>query len=118
MSRSSAILLIVLFVLSACRSVEPVNTYETEDLVVVQHNEYNNYLLLVYRDPLGQTKHVLRRNGVAEMMLTYTIEGEIKFKARGKKEKTIDAVEAGRLTHRINSLLKASEDGGAIITSI
>ena len=46
-------------------------TYETEDLVVVEHNAYNNYMLMVYKDPLGQTRHVLRRNGITEMVVRY-----------------------------------------------
>lgn len=103
--------------LTACKTVETYEQYEAEDLLVVQHNEFNKYALLVYRDPLGQTKHVLRRNGVTELVLTYTIEGEIRLKARGKKERLIEATEAGRLTHRINSLLSASEDGAAVVTS-
>lgn len=75
--------------------------------MVVQHNDYNNYLLMVYRDPLGQTKHVLRKDGITEIVLTYTIEGAILLETRGKKEKKIEAVEAGRITQRINSLLEA-----------
>ena len=117
MLRPLWILLVALLACSACRSTEPFYSYEAEDLIVVQHNDYNKYLLLVYRDPLGQTKHVLRRNGVTEMVLTYTIDGRIKFKARGQKERIIGAVEAGRLTHRINSLLNAREDGAGIVTS-
>ena len=117
MLRPLFLLLFVLCSISGCRSLEPVQHYEAEDLLVVQHNDFNKYALLVYRDPLGQTKHVLRRNGVTELVLTYTIEGEILLKTRGKKERLIDATEAGRLTHRINSLLNATEDGGAVVTS-
>ena len=117
MRRPYFLFAIILISCSACRSVEPIYQYEAEDLVVVQHNDFNNYLLLVYRDPLGQTKHVLRRNGVTEIVLTYTIEGDILLKTRGQREKIIDAIEAGRLTYRINGLLQASEDGGSVVTS-
>jgi hypothetical protein len=103
--------------LSACSRLDTTSAYESEELVVVQHNAYNQYLLLVYRDPLGQTRHVLRRNGVTEMILTYKMEGIIKLKIRGKRERSIEAVEAGRLTQRINSLLKASEEGNGQVTS-
>ena len=85
--------------------------------MAVQHNEYNDYILLVYRDPLGQTRHVLRRHGVTEMVLTYTIEGRIILKARGKKEREIKPTEAGHITQRINGLLNASEFGKARIAS-
>ena len=116
--RYPAIALLLLFCFtSACATVEPL-PYEAEDLMVVQHNDYNNYMLLVYRDALGQTKHVLRRNGITEVVLTYTIEGDIELKARGKKIKKIEAIEAGHITQRINSLLKAESSDKAGIASI
>ena len=102
---------------SGCASTEETNYFEAEDLMAVQHNDYNDYLLLVYRDPLGQTRHVLRRHGVTEIVLTYTIEGEIKLKARGKKERLIKPLEAGHITQRINGLLNAREDGAAVVAS-
>ena len=73
---------------------------------------------MVYRDAIGQTRHVLRRAGICELVITYEIDGTIRMKARGKRERKIDAPEAGRLTYRINSLLKAREEGGDILTSI
>ena len=84
----------------------------------VQHNDYNDYILLVYRDPLGQTRHVLRRHGVTEVVLTYTIEGKIKLKARGKKERLIQPLEAGHITQRINGLLNAREGNATMVASI
>ncbi len=62
---------------------------------------------MVYKDRLGQTRQVLRRNGVTEMVVQYTIDGNITVKARGKKERQIEVVEAGHITQRINSLLQA-----------
>ncbi len=116
--RYSVICLLVLFFMTpGCASVEPL-PYEGEDLMVIQHNDYNNYILMVYRDALGQTKHVLRRNGMTEIVLTYTIEGTIELKARGKKLKEIEAIEAGHITQRINSLLKAESYEKAGIASI
>ena len=110
-------LLVFIGLTSACASVEPL-PYEAEDLMVIQHNDYNSYMLMVYRDALGQTKHVLRRNGITEVVLTYTIEGTIELKARGKKLKTIEAIEAGHITQRINSLLKAESVDKSGIASI
>ena len=106
-----------LIMCAGCASVEETNYFEAEDLMAVQHNDYNDYLLLVYRDPLGQTRHVLRRYGITEMVLTYTIEGKIKLKARGKKEREIKPTEAGYITQRINGLLNASEHGKTRIAS-
>jgi hypothetical protein len=91
---------------------------ESDDLLVIQHNTYNDYLLMVYRDVLGQTRHVLRRGGICEVVLTYELDGSIRLKTRGKRERKIDAYEAGRLTLRINSLLRAREEGGEVLTSI
>lgn len=109
---------ISLLLCTGCKSVEQVNYFEAEDLMAVQHNDYNDYILLVYRDPLGQTRHVLRRHGITEMVLTYTIEGKIKLKARGKKERVIQALEAGHITQRINGLLNAREGSGAVVASV
>lgn len=111
------ILFILLFGLSACSGIDATRAYETEELVVVQHNDYNKYLLLVYRDPIGQTRHVLRRNGITEMILTYTLEGQIRLKTRGQKERKIEPMEAGTITQRINSLLNATEGGDGLVTS-
>ena len=86
-----------------------------DDLLAVRHNDQNDYMLLVYRDPIGQTRHVLRRNGVCEIVMTYTIDGKILLKTRGKKEGDISPVEAGRITQRINNLLKKKQ--GGLLTS-
>ncbi len=112
------ILVFSLFACAGCATVENTNYFEAEDLMAVQHNDFNDYLLLVYRDPLGQTRHVLRRHGVTEMVLTYTIEGRIKLKTRGKRERFIKAIEAGHITQRINGLLNTREDGNAVVASI
>ena len=117
MPRILPIIAVFLITCVGCRSVEETNYFEAEDLMSVQHNDYNDYILLVYRDPLGQTRHVLRRYGITEMVLTYTIEGKIVLKARGKKERVIKPTEAGHITQRINGLLNASEPGQARVTS-
>lgn len=114
-NRMRILFLLLVCLASGCAGTTSVlETYETEDLVVVEHNAYNNYMLMVYKDPLGQTRQVLRRNGVTEMVVQYTIDGNITVKARGKKERQIEVVEAGHITQRINSLLqaKSSEQRG------
>ena len=117
MARTFLLFVAIIIATAGCASVEETNYFEAEDLMAVQHNDYNDYILLVYRDPLGQTRHVLRRYGITEMVLTYTIEGDILLKTRGKKERTIKPTEAGHITQRINSLLSAQEDGKARIAS-
>ena len=111
------ILALAVLMCVGCATVEETNYFEAEDLMSVQHNEFNDYILLVYRDPLGQTRHVLRRYGITEIVLTYTIEGKIVLKARGKKEREIKPTEAGHITQRINGLLNASEPGQTRIAS-
>ena len=109
----------VFFVLlQGCASSEILESYETDDLISIQHNEYNNCLLMVYRDQLGQTTNVLRRNGVTEIVLTYTLDGYIVLKMRGEKTRKIEVNEAGHITHRINSLLNAGEEKAGSIASI
>lgn len=114
----STVLLLSACLLCGCAAPLSFSTYESEDLLSIQHNEYNNYMLMVYRDALGQTRHVLRRNGVAEIVLTYTLEGNIELKTRGKKVKLIQAIEAGHVTQRINSLLQAGPSEKSDIASI
>ena len=117
MPRFFPVIAAFLIACSGCATVEETNHFEAEDLMAVQHNDYNDYLLLVYRDPLGQTRHVLRRHGVTEMVRTYTIEGKIRLKARGKKEREIKPMEAGHITQRINGLLNAREAGRTRVAS-
>lgn len=105
MKRAAALLVLTSCLLGACTSTEALNTYERDELIAVKHNHDNGYTLLVYRDPLGQTRHVLRREGVYELTMTYTLEGIIELKERGSNERELEATEANRLTRRINDLL-------------
>ena len=118
MTKLIALLATLIMLFNGCKSVEVPTYFESEDLMAVQHNGYNDYSLLVYRDALGQTRHVLRRHGITEMVITYTIEGSIKLKPRGKRERLIKAPEAGQITQRINSLLNASAPGSTVVASI
>ena len=111
MNRSLTVLALAVFLLSGCASAGYMAEYEGEDLLAVRHNEDNDYMLLVYRDTIGQTRQVLRRNGVCEIVMTYTIDGKILLKRRGKKENNISPKEAGRITHRINRLLQKKPNG-------
>ena len=108
MCRQSIRLLAIVCLLSGCASITTtLPEYEANDLMVVHHNEYNNCLLMVYRDALGQTQHVFRKDGVTEIVLTYKMDGAIELKMRGSKLKVIEPAEAGLITQRINSLLEA-----------
>ena len=112
------LLLVICSLLSGCAATDPLVAYEADDLMVVKHNEYNNYVLMVYRDPLGQTRHVLRRNGITELTVHYAMDGQIQVKLRGQKPRKIDAFEAGRIIQRINSLLSAKSKGAAVLTRV
>ncbi len=105
MRRYAVIPIVISFMLSACAGTDALRTYEHDDLVSVQHNEANSYTLLTYLDSLGQTRQVLRRHGVCELVVTYTFTGEILLKERGREERVIEAVEASRITRHINAAL-------------
>lgn len=105
MYRSTALLALLLSLTAACASTNEIATYEHDDLISVQHNDENSYTLLIYRDAVGQTRHVLRRSGICELVVTYTLTGDILMKERGEGERVITAVEASRLTHHINTLI-------------
>ncbi len=95
--------------LGACTAMEPLTAYESDELVAVKHNQDTDCTLLIYRDPLGQTRHVFRKHGVFEFGLTYTLEGGIHLKERGRAERDIEAIEASRITNHINKLLSVQK---------
>ena len=74
-------------------------------------------MLLIYQDAEGQKRHVVRRNGVCEIVLTYIHEGDIRIKTRGKKERKVDANEASRITDRINMMLQVRRRKGQVLGS-
>jgi len=110
MKRHAILWIVMSFVLGACAETDVVRTYERDDLVSVQHNNANSYTLLTYLDALGQTRQVLRRHGVCEIVVTYSLTGEILLKERGRGERVIGAVEASRITRHINAVLGISDE--------
>ena len=105
-----AVLFILLPVLlGACTAMEPLASYERDELVAVKHNQDTDCTLLINRDPLGQTRHVFRKHGIFEFGLTFTLEGGIYLKERGRGEREIEAIEASRVTNRINNLLRVQK---------
>lgn len=107
----SKMLLLVLMpcLLCACTSNALLTSYESDELVSVRHNQNTSCTLLIYRDPLGQTRHVFRRYGIFEFGLTFTHEGGIMLKERGRHERPIEAIEANRVTRHINTLLQVRQ---------
>ena len=99
------LLLVPCLCLAACRTTEALKPFEL-DLVSMIHNSENGYTLLVYEDGLGDVRHVLRREGICEAIITYTPRGAIKLKERGRQERRIDSYTASQLTKQINDLLK------------
>lgn len=118
MRRAAFYLILFCTLLAGCASTDSLAAYEADDLMLVKHNDYNNYVLMVYRDPLGQTRHVLRRNGITELVVTYRMDGGVLMKLRGQKTREVEVLEAGRIIQRINSLLTAKNKGAGVITSI
>lgn len=109
MNRHAVLLLALPFLLGACATTDALTSYESDELVAVKHNQHTDCTLLIYRDPLGQTRHVFRKHGVFEFGLTFTLEGDIILKERGRGEREIQAFEASRVTNRINHLLGAQK---------
>ena len=109
MKRSSVLLVLMPLLLAACMSSEGLTVYESDELVAVKHNQHSDCTLLIYRDPMGQSRHVFRKHGVFEFGILYTLEGEILLKERGRQERSIKAFEADRVTKRINSLLRVNK---------
>ena len=106
MKRYAVLLILLPVLLGACTASGTLITYESDELVAVKHNQDTDCTLLIYRDPLGQTRHVFRKHGVFEFGLTFTLEGGIYLKERGRGEREIEAVEASRVTNHINNLLR------------
>ena len=111
MKRLALLLILTPLLLGACTSTESlVNVYESDELISVRHNQNSDCTLLVYRDPIGQTRHVFRKHGVFEFGLTFKIDGGIVLKERGRTERSIEAVEASRVTQRMNTLLQVQKE--------
>ncbi len=109
MKRYAALLILLPVLLGACTVTETLTTYERDELVAVKHNQDTDCTLLIYRDPLGQTRHVFRKHGIFEFGLIFTLEGGIYLKERGRGERQIEAVEASRVTNHINNLLRVQK---------
>lgn len=101
-----ALALCLAALLGACTGPAALNAYERDQLVSVRHNSQNEYTLIVYRDPLGQMRHVLRRHGIFELSLTHTRAGIVDLKERGQAARSLTPDEVTRLTARINDLLR------------
>ena len=108
MKRYAVLFILLPVLLGACTATEFL-TYESDELVAVKHNQDTDCTLLIYRDPLGQTRHVFRKHGVFEFGLTFTLEGGIYLKERGRREREIEAIEASRVTNHINDLLRVQK---------
>ena len=91
---------------SPVRSPKPAHSYENDDLISMRHNENTDYTVLVYRDSLGQLRQVVRKQGVCEMVITYTVTGDILLKERGEDPRRLQPSEADVLSHRIKTLLR------------
>jgi hypothetical protein len=97
---------------SGCSSTKPVSPYyENDDLVAVQYNTETAYTLLIYQDQEGQTRHVLRKRGVCELVITYSGADDIALKERGAPERKITVAEAFQVTKFINSRLRNESEG-------
>lgn len=109
--KSLSVLLVLLpCLLCACTTVESLTTYESDELIEVKHNNNSDCTLLIYRDPLGQLRHVFRRHGIFEFGLTFKMDGGIALKERGRLERDIEAMEASQVTQRINTMMSIQKN--------
>ena len=105
----TVLLVLLPCLLCACSSVESLTSYESDELIEVQHNRNSDCTLLIYRDPMGQLRHVFRRHGIFEFGLTFRADGGITLKERGRMERDIEAMEASQVTQRINTLMSVQK---------
>lgn len=108
MNRFALLAFVLPCFLGACASTSsmPVPAYENDNLISMRHNKHNGYTLLTYRDPLGQVRQVVRKKGVCEMVITYSVSGDVTLKARGEDVRHLQPTEAIDLTRRIKALLR------------
>ena len=110
MKRILILLALMPCLLGACTSVESMVAYESDELIAVKHNQNSDCTLLIYRDPMGQTRHIFRKHGVFEFGLVFRPDGGISLKERGRMERDIEAVEASRVTKRINTMMNVQKE--------
>ena len=110
MKRLTVLLIFLPCLLCACVSFESLTAYESDELIEVKHNTNTDCTLLVYRDPMGQLRHVFRRHGIFEFGLTFRMDGGITLKERGRGERDIEAMEASRVTQRINAMMNVQKE--------
>ena len=114
-----ACLLMLPCLLGACTATTlVVNTYERDELVAVKHNPQSDCTLLIYRDPLGQTRHVFRKHGIFELALTFRLDGDIELTERGTQPRAVTAAEAGRVTQRILEFMQVEDDQISSLSTI
>lgn len=99
MSMARWVLIWVLF--AGCGHVETtlsIRFARQYDLVSVGHNQANGYTLVEYRSPLSERIYLLRRGGVAVMMLSYRYGGDVYLwdVASGERQVTPERAEAIR----------------------
>ncbi len=109
MTRPALYLLLLPCLMCACTSTGVLNPYENDELVAVHHNQQTDCTLMIYRDPMGQTRHIFRKHGVFELGLTFTLDGSFVLKERGRPERTIESTEALGVTQHIDSMVRVPE---------
>ena len=75
----------------------------------MRHNQNTDYTVLVYRDPRGQLRQVVRKQGVCEMIITYTVTGDILLKTRDEDLRRLQPHEADALAQEIKTLLRQKQ---------
>lgn len=103
MRRLLPVFLLALCVATGCTSSRSI--HESEDLVTFSHNKMTDYTLLVYQSEDGDTRQVLRHNGVCEMILIETRDGDYTLKKRGEETKMLEPHLVPDVKNRMNSLI-------------
>ncbi|MBX2819453.1 MAG: hypothetical protein KTR29_07220 [Rhodothermaceae bacterium] len=103
MRRFLPVLLLAFCVFSGCTSTRTV--HENEDLVTFSHNKATDYTLLVYQSENGDKRQVLRHNGVCEMILIETRDGDYTLKKRGEDSQKLEPHLVPDVKSRMHSLI-------------
>ena len=96
-------ILLSAFVFSGCKSTSSI--YEKDDLITITHNSGSEYTLLTYRSVQGRTRKVLRRQGVCELLLIETDEGDYVLKERGQDPKKLSAATVAAVQTHLDELV-------------
>ena len=101
------------FIFMGCSSTASI--YEKDDLITIAHNSGSEYTLLIYRSAQGRTRKVLRKQGICELFLMETDEGEFVLKERGQEPKKLSAATIAAVEAKLDELVYGIKAPDAVV---